>query len=302
MTKALLYSHFGRDPWFNMAFDEWMLSEVIDQSCRAGLSSDLPQESGGSADGPTLQQPGLVILRLYTWDRDTITFGHHQRREKALDFSILGDTPAIRRVTGGRALLHDPSELTYSITANLPSDVGSPLVDSPLAGSLASVSKAIALALQVFLKGVEITAEYARSSHEVDRDPAALHSVPCFASHSRHELAAGGRKIVASAQRRIGDAFLQHGSIKLNGVSQHPALGGKPLDNRELHSGLSSVQFDGLAEIFLSTTVSHLALDPCHAELSEAQFKQIQTASTAIRKKPLECRESLNSTTSLTVY
>lgn len=271
MTKALFYSHFGCDPWFNMAFDEWMLSRVVDRT-------------------------GSVILRLYTWDRDTITFGYHQRQEKALDFSSLGDTPAIRRITGGRALLHDPSELTYSVAANIAPDG-----NSPLAGSLSSVSKAIALSLQAFLQEIGISADYARRSHAFDRDPAALHTEACFASHARHELTSGGSKIVASAQRRLADAFLQHGSIKLGGVSPHPALGGKSADTCELPRLVESEQFDGLAELFQRTMASHASLDLISPELTNGELEQIQAAATAMRKKPLQCREPLNSQTSRTV-
>jgi lipoate-protein ligase A len=38
---------------------------------------------------------------------------------------------------------------------------------------------------------------------------------PCFASTSRHEITAGGRKVVGSAQRIGKGALLQHGSIPL---------------------------------------------------------------------------------------
>ena len=38
----------------------------------------------------------------------------------------------------------------------------------------------------------------------------------CFARAGAYELAAGGRKLVGSAQRRQGGAFLQHGSVLLD--------------------------------------------------------------------------------------
>src|SRR6185503_13780969 len=39
--------------------------------------------------------------------------------------------------------------------------------------------------------------------------------LPCFISPSRYELMVEGRKIVGSAQRRVRDAFLQHGSMPI---------------------------------------------------------------------------------------
>ncbi|MHB8079236.1 MAG: lipoyl protein ligase domain-containing protein, partial [Candidatus Krumholzibacteriia bacterium] len=35
----------------------------------------------------------------------------------------------------------------------------------------------------------------------------------CFQSAGEHELTVGGRKLAGSAQRRVGPAFLQHGSL-----------------------------------------------------------------------------------------
>ncbi len=39
--------------------------------------------------------------------------------------------------------------------------------------------------------------------------------LPCFVSPSRYELTVQGRKIVGSAQRRMRNSFLQHGSMPI---------------------------------------------------------------------------------------
>ena len=36
---------------------------------------------------------------------------------------------------------------------------------------------------------------------------------PCFSSTSQYEITLGGRKLIGSAQRRIGETVLQHGSL-----------------------------------------------------------------------------------------
>jgi len=41
--------------------------------------------------------------------------------------------------------------------------------------------------------------------------------MPCFAYPARDEIEIDGRKIVGSAQKRVGEWFLQHGSIPLQG-------------------------------------------------------------------------------------
>jgi lipoate-protein ligase A len=40
-------------------------------------------------------------------------------------------------------------------------------------------------------------------------------TMPCFALPARDEIEIGGKKIIGSAQKRTGAAFLQHGSIPL---------------------------------------------------------------------------------------
>jgi len=179
-----------------MAFDEWLFGQAV-------------------------HDPGFVAFRLYTWLPGAITIGLNQRAEMALDWRAIGSTVVIRRATGGRALYHDPSELTYSVV------VGADTTRRLCAGgSTSRLSGLIAHGLTRFLIRQGIGAEFVRRSSPVDQRPVADHTMPCFASFARYELVSGGRKVVASAQRRTGDAVLQHGSIKMGGVTNHAALPG----------------------------------------------------------------------------
>ena len=181
-----------------MGFDEWMLR----------YASNFP---------------GSLIWRLYTWQIGTITFGYNQRQETALDFEKAGDTPVIRRITGGRALYHDISELTYSVAYNL----ADPGTDQFRTGPAKS-SEAIAMILARFLAARGVTATWEQSSAQENSRRDFFHKAACFASHARHELVSGGGKIVASARREWNGGVLQHGSIKLNGLVAHPALHFQP--------------------------------------------------------------------------
>ena len=178
--NLICYSHFAADPYFNMAFDEWML-------------------------GQALEHPDRVAIRLYTWKVGAITFGFNQRPESALKLEQLGDTPAIRRATGGRALYHDPGELTYSVALK---DSGA--VSSMTHGSVAASSAMIADVLVDFLDRIGIQSNYVKQSSRENARPEFFHKAPCFASHARHEVVTGQGKIVASAQRRVEDAILQN--------------------------------------------------------------------------------------------
>ncbi|MGH8016458.1 MAG: lipoate--protein ligase family protein, partial [Candidatus Zixiibacteriota bacterium] len=194
MPHGIFYATFACDPFFNMAMDEWMFERVTDTA-------------------------GAVMVRLYTWRPGAITFGFNQDEMKVVNHSRLFGTPLIRRVTGGRALYHEPSELTYSIAANL--SHSSPAI---LSGSISQTNRNISIVLMKFLNELKIKTQYVRFSDDGFNDRKTFSTRPCFQSGARHEIVGENGKIIASAQRRIGNAFLQHGSIKINGVSNHPAL------------------------------------------------------------------------------
>lgn len=138
-------------------------------------------------------------LRLYRWERVTLSLGHRQRLEEAARADVLAalGIPWVRRPTGGRALLHRPSDLTYAFAAG-------PGAASGVLAAYQRVMGAIRAALASFV------ALDAPRAADADRAPGQL---PCLAVATGHEIAAGGRKLVAGAQRWRRGAFLQHGSI-----------------------------------------------------------------------------------------
>jgi lipoate-protein ligase A len=156
------------------------------------------------------EEGGVPVLRLYSFDPPAVTVGFHQDPGKVLDLIGLerDGIDVVRRVTGGRALLHD-REQTYSITAPL----GSPWFTGPLHETFLDISAALAGAL----RKVGINAEISGGTrHHTGGDMVS----PCLVSTSRYELTVKGRKIAGSAQRRTKNAFLQHGSILLGPGSE----------------------------------------------------------------------------------
>lgn len=194
MTDGYIFTHFAADPYFNMAFDEWMLAKAI-------------------------SDPNRIYLRLYSWGTGTITFGFNQNQKTAYDQASVGSTPVIRRLTGGRALYHDCSEITYSIAFS--SDENQ---DTTIGTSLSQSSRKIAEILVIFLKDIGINSNYQKQSAPGETARDHFHKAPCFASYSKNEIVSGADKIIASAQRRYKNSFLQHGAIKINGLANHPAL------------------------------------------------------------------------------
>ena len=150
------------------------------------------------------------VLRLYTWLPPAVSIGRFQKIGTAVDADACRQQgiDIVRRITGGRAVLHN-KELTYSIIAR---------IDNPLfPRNVHGTYKIIAAGLLQGLRNLGIPAEMvSRSSrHAVlvkkdAKDPA------CFSSPSWYEILVHDRKIIGSAQRRLSGAFLQHGSILLD--------------------------------------------------------------------------------------
>jgi len=263
MTEALFFANFATNPYYNMAADEWLFKKV----------------ALGEA---------VACIRLYSWSTGAITIGHNQRQEKALDYSRLGRTCLIRRVTGGRALYHDSSELTYAIAFDR-----CKVSDERLSGSIVETGAVIADMLVSFLNRLGIEADYLKRSRSGPSEPGGFHSAPCFASQARHELVAANHKVVASAQRRIGSVTLQHGAIKVSGVASHPAL---ELSDAVSEStcripALSEDRFSELAVLFSDEVASGLQLELKQAVLSEPEKRCLLKRRKYVENHPIDRRQ-----------
>src|SRR5438067_1324002 len=153
---------------------------------------------------------GECVLRLYAWSTPTLSFGRHQRARGVYDPARLAEhgIDAVRRPTGGRAVLHD-REITYSITA--PLGALAPAT-APLHAAYARVNRLLVAALRIL--GVD--AREAERSARAPRPDGA----PCFEVPTGGELVidrdAGAAKLVGSAQWREEGALLQHGSLHVH--------------------------------------------------------------------------------------
>jgi lipoate-protein ligase A len=149
------------------------------------------------------ENSGRATVRLYGFDPPTVSIGFRQELAQAVDVARCLDlgVDCVRRPTGGRVLLHQ-HELTYSVAA-------------PASGvfrglGVRAVYNAVSGAIRHALTGLGIPLDppAARSGQ---REPGL--DLPCLALASAHEVTSGGRKVVASSQRRGRRIFLQHGSI-----------------------------------------------------------------------------------------
>jgi len=146
------------------------------------------------------------VLRFYRWRPATVTLGYAQSASTDIDLEVCRKTglDVVRRSTGGRAVLHD-NEVTYSVIA--------PLVSGLFGNSVLDSYRVISEVLQKALQQLGLTAKLVPGRSRGGQLSAT--KVVCFAAPSQYELVIDGRKIAGSAQKRHGQAFLQHGSIPL---------------------------------------------------------------------------------------
>ena len=267
-STAQFFSHYQEDPFVNMAFDEWMLQNVI-------------------------RTPALFLARLYTWQIGAITFGVNQRQESALDFRNVGSTPVIRRITGGRALYHDLSEVTYSVALNNADRDHRP---GAFGSSRSDLNASIVRGLSTFLASIGIETNMVRKSSPQNSRPEFFHKAACFASSAKYEMMSREGKVVASAQRRVVDCLLQHGSIKLAGVALHPALHLTKGHPETSLKPVDRIRFAKLSELFRIALGQAFQIPLNQTITASTSSLEIGAHASHIREFPMSTRETFAQT------
>lgn len=232
-TRFLIDDSAQTGSW-NMAVDEFLLQRALD--------------------------PGEFSVRVYRWTQPTISLGYFQDSDEFKASGQYAGLPAVRRLSGGGAILHD-CEITYSLAV----PPGHPLTEDPV--RLYEVAHA---GIQTALKplGIELTPR---------GDSLSLTDEPflCFSRGDRNDLILDGVKVVGSAQRRRRGAVLQHGSILLEASTHEPSLHGIA----DLVPGFcfdTSLPENIGREILASITHSETAELNCSEILSDEDLAQIR--------------------------
>jgi len=139
-------------------------------------------------------------IRFYRWSEPVITLGYFQRFNSEIDHVSCSKNGVrvIRRLTGGRAVLHH-LDLSYSLVA--------PETNHVVKGTVEESYLKISRGLQYGLRKLGIAAEITGGHGKIP------FSAACFDSPARCELTVCGRKLVGSAQVRREGCVLQHGSL-----------------------------------------------------------------------------------------
>lgn len=149
------------------------------------------------------RRTGAAVWRFYGWSAPTVSFGRNERTAGRFDEASIARAglTAVRRPTGGRALLH-AREVTYS--ASFPLADGDSWRDA-----YAAVNRMLASALASLGVPAHVASESPGSA-------VAPGGPLCFALPSEGEIMCGDAKLVGSAVWRDRGAYLQHGSILLH--------------------------------------------------------------------------------------
>jgi len=173
---------------WNMAVDELLLEQAVNEK--------------------------RCTVRLYEWDRATVSLGYFQDAEECSRIAEFANLPKVRRLSGGGAILHH-HELTYSCA--LPAT-------HPIAAEPHRLYELVHQQILVVLEHYRISARIRGTEfNKNEREKVFL----CFGRGDARDIVFCGHKILGSAQRRRRGAVLQHGSLIFKRsvhTPQHPGI------------------------------------------------------------------------------
>lgn len=152
------------------------------------------------------------VMRWYQWSEPTLSLGYFQQFAEVQAHPRWQNTPVVRRLTGGGAILHD-REWTYSCVI----PASSTLVKHPY--DLYDIIHNAIIDWFRTAAGISLSMRGVTQHHPVE--PAL-----CFLRADSHDICFDGQKVLGSAQRRRKGALLQHGSLILEQSPATPEIPG----------------------------------------------------------------------------
>ncbi|MEM7453973.1 MAG: lipoate--protein ligase family protein [Planctomycetota bacterium] len=165
----------------------------------------------------TADQTGAITLRFYEWESATLSLGYFQNYRSRDEHPASSNCQVTRRASGGGAIVHD-NELTYSLC--IPSRNRWSAENQKLY-RLAHEIITGALAAQGIGCRFFDPADSRIEGVEFDES-----NFLCFQRRTEGDLVCEGFKICGSAQRRVKNSLLQHGSLLISKSEHAPELPG----------------------------------------------------------------------------
>ncbi len=146
-----------------------------------------------------------AYIRLYRWKPYCVSLGANQSFDDIdITKTKTDGIDIVKRPTGGKAILH-AEELTYSVILPLNYQFSPKEVYSMISTAL--------------IRGLDLYDSRLSKSELENIQPnfpkllEEPSGVLCFASTAKNEVKFGGKKLIGSAQRKLNNVILQHGSI-----------------------------------------------------------------------------------------
>lgn len=159
---------------------------------------------------------GQPTLRFYRWSPATLSLGYFQKFTDRQQHSASKACTVIRRASGGGAIVHD-DELTYSLCI---------ATEGSIAKANAELYDIVHIAIRSGLaeQGIEVELYEAPDDEVVKASKA--DPFLCFQRRAVGDIICDGAKVGGSAQRRLKNALIQHGSLLLSQSAFSPELAG----------------------------------------------------------------------------
>ncbi len=161
-------------------------------------------------------ETGKPTLRFYRWSPATLSLGYFQKLDDRMSHQASLSCPIIRRASGGGAIVHD-DELTYSICIS---------TKGAIAKANTGRYDTVHLAFQSGLAEQGIAVELYRASKDAPVKASKDDPFLCFQRRAVGDIICADAKVGGSAQRRLKNALIQHGSILLSRSEFAPELPG----------------------------------------------------------------------------
>jgi lipoyl(octanoyl) transferase len=162
----------------------------------------------------------IARLRVYQWAEPTVSLGYFQKLADFESYATTQGLRAVRRATGGGAIVHH-HDWTYAVS--LPANVANVVAH----GASSRLYDVLHQTVVRWLATNGVAAQqWTKTSDSTTCTPQQSCSFLCFERRHEGDVECSGYKIMGSAQRRLGTAILQHGSLLLARSAYAPSLPG----------------------------------------------------------------------------
>ena len=204
-----------------------------------------------------------AYVRFYRWKPYSISLGANQSFEDIdLTKAANDNIDVVKRPTGGRAILH-AEEITYSVI--LPLSIGL----SPRE-IYEKISHSLVKGITEYspeLKSAELEKQQPHFPALLKENSGAV----CFASSAKNEVKFDHKKMIGSAQRKLKNNILQHGSVLCGTFHKNLINYLLNVDKDELQKELNSKTIE--IETVLNTKVDYNKLKECLTTGFESEWE-----------------------------